>query len=51
MNKITSSHFRRNPASGKVMENCEMKKECELNEHRLKNSIYYDLIMCGKIRE
>jgi len=47
LNKLTSSHLAKNPASGKVMENSGMKKEGELKEHILKKSEYHDLILYG----
>ncbi len=51
LNKITSSHFRSNPASGKVMLKNGMTKEGELNEHILKNSKFHDLIVYGITRK
>jgi len=47
LNKITSSHLAKNPASGKVMENSGMRKEGELKEHILKQSEYHDVISYG----
>lgn len=47
LNKITSSHFDKNPASGKVMINSGMSKEGELKEHILKHSVYHSLILYG----
>mgnify|MGYP000539146346 CR=1 FL=1 len=47
LNKLTSSHFAKNPASGKVMQNSGMIREGELKEHILKNTEYHDLIQYG----
>ncbi|MGB5820687.1 MAG: GNAT family protein [Saonia sp.] len=47
LNKFTSSHLAKNPASGKVMKNSGMTKEGELKEHILKQSEYHDLILYG----
>lgn len=47
LNKLTSSHFAKNPISGKVMVNGGMKKEGHLKEHVQKNSEYQDLILYG----
>lgn len=47
LNKITSSHFETNPASGKVLLKSGLKKEGELQEHIKKNSTYQDLLVYG----
>lgn len=47
LNKLTSSHLAKNPASGKVMQNSGMVKEGELKEHILKKTEYHDLILYG----
>jgi RimJ/RimL family protein N-acetyltransferase len=47
LNKFTSSHFTRNPASGKVMLNCGMIKEGELAEHILKDAVFHSLVLYG----
>lgn len=47
LNKLCASHFRINPASGKVMEKCGMFKEGELKEQVKKREIYHDLIVYG----
>ncbi len=47
LNKLTSSHLAKNPASGKVMQNSGMKKEGELKEHILKKTEYHDLVLYG----
>ena len=50
LNKLTSSHLDKNPASGKVMIKNEMIKEGELKEHILKGSTYHSLILYGLTR-
>ncbi|WP_299361440.1 GNAT family N-acetyltransferase [Winogradskyella sp.] len=47
LNKLTSSHLAKNPASGKVMQNSGMTKEGELKAHILKKTEYHDLILYG----
>jgi RimJ/RimL family protein N-acetyltransferase len=47
LNKITSSHFEHNPASGKVMVKCGMTKEGELKEHICKSSVFHTLVLYG----
>lgn len=47
LNKFTSSHLAKNPASGKVMKKSGMIKEGELKEHIMKDSEYHDLILFG----
>lgn len=47
LNKITSSHFEINTASGKVMQNCGFLKEGELKEHVCKNGVFHTLILYG----
>ncbi len=47
LNKITSSHFEKNPASGKVMLKSGMIKEGELKEHIRKDSVYHSLVVYG----
>jgi RimJ/RimL family protein N-acetyltransferase len=44
LNKIESSHFERNPASGKVMRNIGMKKEGFRREHVIKRDKYENLV-------
>ncbi len=44
LHKITSSHFFRNPASGKVMRKIGMKKEGFRKEHVIKWNKYEDLV-------
>jgi RimJ/RimL family protein N-acetyltransferase len=47
LNKLTSSHLEKNPASGKVMVKCGMTKEGELKEHVCKNTVFHTLILYG----
>jgi ribosomal-protein-alanine N-acetyltransferase len=47
LNKLTSSHLSKNPASGKVMQNSGMIKEGVLKKHILKDEIYHDLVVYG----
>lgn len=47
LNKITSSHFEINPASGKVMRNCGLTKEGGLKEHVYKNGVFHTLMVYG----
>ncbi len=47
LNKITSSHFETNPASGKVLVKSGLKKEGELKEHIKKHSAYHTLVVYG----
>lgn len=51
LNKITSSHFLRNPASGKVMEKIGMKKEGYFEEHVIKWDKYEDLVKYAVLRK
>lgn len=47
LNKFTSSHLARNPASGKVMIKSGMTKEGELIEHIIKDAAYHSLVLYG----
>ena len=47
LNKLTSSHLAKNPASGKVMQKSGMIKEGELKKHILKDSEYHNLVLYG----
>ena len=47
LNKLTSSHFAKNLASGKVMVNSGMTQEGELKEHVRKDTTYHTLILYG----
>jgi len=51
LNKITSSHFARNPSSGKVMLKIGMEKEGFLRKHVGKNNKFEDLVVYGILRE
>lgn len=51
LNKITSSHFLRNPASGKVMRKIGMKKEGFRKEHVIKWNKYEDLVEFAILRK
>ena len=51
LNKITSSHFVRNPASGKVLRKIGMKKEGFFEEHVMKWDKYEDLIKYAVLRK
>ena len=50
LHKITSSHFARNPSSGRVMRKIGMKKEGFLKKHVPKNGHYEDLVLYGILR-
>ncbi len=50
LNKITSSHFAQNPASGRVMQKNGMTREGELKEHIRKDNVYHTLILYGLTR-
>ncbi len=47
LNKITSSYLAENPASGRVMQKCDMTREGELKEHICKGTTYHTLILYG----
>ena len=47
LNKVTSSHMAKNPASGRVMQKSGMVKEGFLASHILKDSKYHDLVVYG----
>lgn len=51
LNKINSTHFLHNPASGKVMIKNKMIKEAELKEHFKKSNQYLDVIQYRLTRE
>jgi ribosomal-protein-alanine N-acetyltransferase len=50
LHKITSSHFARNPASGKVLFKIGMRKEGLLKKHVVKRDNYEDLVVYGVLR-
>ena len=47
MNKVTARFFRRNPASGRVLEKIGMHREGILKKHMMKDGIYEDIVVCG----
>lgn len=47
LNKLTCSHFEKNPASGKVIVKSGMIKEGYLKEHVCKSGIFHDLVVYG----
>ncbi len=47
LNKITASHFTRNPASGRVMEKLGMTREGLLPQHVWKNDRFEDMAVYG----
>lgn len=47
LHKITSSHFTRNPASGRVMEKVGLTQEGLLRDHSYKNGRWEDLAVYG----
>jgi len=51
LHKITATHIKRNPSSGKVMEKIGMKKEGILQEHVTKWDKYEDLVIYGILRK
>ena len=51
LHKITSSHFTRNPSSGRVMRKIGMKKEGVFKEHVVKGDEYEDLVIYGILRK
>ncbi len=51
LHKITSSHFVRNPSSGKVMRKIGMKKEGVCKEHVIKWEKYEDLVIYAILRK
>ncbi|MBN1694872.1 GNAT family N-acetyltransferase [candidate division WOR-3 bacterium] len=51
LHKITSSHFARNPSSGRVMRKIGMKKEGFLKKHVPKSGKYEDLVIYGVLRK
>ena len=51
LHKIYATYFRRNPASGKVLEKIGMHQEGVLRSHIQKWGRYEDLVICGLIKE
>lgn len=50
LNRIHASYFRRNPASGRVMEKLGMSSEGLRRQHVKKWGRYEDVIECGLLR-
>jgi RimJ/RimL family protein N-acetyltransferase len=51
LNRIHSSHFRRNPASGRVMEKLGMMREGLRRQHVKKWDTYEDIVEYGLVRQ
>ncbi len=51
VHKIIGMHYTDNPASGKVMQKCEMTKEGEQKEQIFKDGIYHDVLLYGIINK
>lgn len=51
LHKIYATHYPHNPASGKVMEKCGMKKEAVLKDEILKKGKFKDLIRYFILKE
>lgn len=51
LHKVTSSHFVRNAASGRVLCKIGMRKEGVLKKHVIKSSNYEDLVVYGVLRK
>lgn len=51
LNKLTCSHFEKNPASGKVIVKSGMIKEGHLKEHVCKDGVFHDLVVYGLTRK
>ena len=51
LNKITASHFARNPASGRVMQKLGMSQEGVLRQHVRKSGSFEDLVLYGLLAE
>lgn len=49
LNKIQAQYFRRNPASGKVLQKIGMQREGLLRRHRRKWGVFEDVIVCGML--
>jgi len=50
LHKLTATYMEANPASGRVMANCGMKKEGELKEHIIKDGAYHGILLYGLIK-
>lgn len=51
LHKVFAHHYKLNPASGRVMQKCNMEVEGVLKEHVYKNGIYHDDIYYGIINK
>src|SRR4030042_366648 len=51
LNRIHAFHFRRNPASGRVMQKLGMIKEGLLRQHVKKWDVYEDIVTYGMLRQ
>lgn len=51
LNKITAHHFKRNPASGRVMQKLGMQLEGQQAQHVKKWDHYEDIVLYGLVRE
>lgn len=47
LHRVHAHHFKRNPASGRVMQSCGMQREGELREHFQKDGQHEDLVLYG----
>ena len=50
LNRIYSTHFRRNPASGRVMQKLGMTREGEMRQHVKRWDRYEDMVVYGILR-
>ena len=50
LNRVGARHFGSNPASGRVMEKCGMRREGVLREYILKNGAFEDAVCCGILK-
>lgn len=50
LNRVFARHFASNPASGRVMAKCGMRREGVLREHILKDGTFEDVVCCGLLR-
>ncbi len=51
LNKIYATHYPHNPASGKVMQKCGMRKEAEMKQEFFKNGKFLDIIRYSILKE
>lgn len=50
MQRVHASHFRSNPASGRVMQKAGMRQEGCLRQHILKDGLPQDVVCHGMLR-